>query len=373
MENKPTYRPKRYSLKYRGIRCLNCDHPLDVSDKYCPNCSQINSTKKVTFFDLINEFFATLISYDSKLRKTLSALIFNPGKISIDYINGKRLTYTNPFRFFLSITIIYFIIISFTGNFSDLDRFGTQNNDNVINFGSNKLVNWSGLSQNEKKNLQEALNNIPVDSVLEYKKKKDSLAMIAPKVYFDSVNKKNFTDRFFSKIDFFISGINEHKFYTYNEALDFLEITDSYENKASFGAAGSFLKISRQPGTFLGYLISKIPFIIFFFLPLFAVFIWLLYDKNHFNYMDHLIFGFHNQTMLILLLTIALLMNTIFNIDILWISVLLFLFYLYKAMKNFYNEGRIITIIKYTLLNVIFFSLAFFVTLFYSLAVTFTY
>ena len=53
----------RYELKFRGVECLNCGHPLDISDKYCPNCSQANSTKKLTIKDFIDEFFSGLILF----------------------------------------------------------------------------------------------------------------------------------------------------------------------------------------------------------------------------------------------------------------------------------------------------------------------
>ena len=94
--------PGRFKLQYRGVDCLNCGHPLDLSDKYCPNCSQANSTKKLTLLDFFEEFFSNYFSYDSKLWQTLAALLLKPGKITREYISGKRLSYTNPFRFLLS-------------------------------------------------------------------------------------------------------------------------------------------------------------------------------------------------------------------------------------------------------------------------------
>ena len=97
MDNLPdSWKKGRYRYKYRGTECLNCGHPLDVSDRFCPNCSQANSIKKPSLADFIIEFFSSLISYDSKLLNTLGALLLRPGKITRDYINGKRVRYTNP-------------------------------------------------------------------------------------------------------------------------------------------------------------------------------------------------------------------------------------------------------------------------------------
>jgi len=75
--------------------------------------------------DFFVEFFASLISYDSRLLKTLSSLLTKPGKITNDFINGKRVSYTNPFRFLLSLSIIYFLMLSYTTNLSFIDQYGT--------------------------------------------------------------------------------------------------------------------------------------------------------------------------------------------------------------------------------------------------------
>lgn len=356
-------------MAYRGIKCLNCAHPLDISDKFCPNCSQANTTKKLSFSDFFSEFFASIISYDSKLRKTLSSLVFRPGKISKDYIQGKRLTYTNPFRFLLSLAFIYFIMISFSSDFSGLNRMNMDENNNV-NFTDNNYIKWEGITDEER-----LYSNLIIDSIITLnRKKKDSILSSNPKSYFDSISKKKFLSRFFDKVDFFQSGISSHKFFTYEEALKFIGIKPSRENKNSFAMANSIIKIKNQPGTFISYLISKIPFIIFFFLPIFAVFIWLIYDKKRFTYMDHLIFGFHNQSMLMLLMITSLVLEIVFNkFDFLFITICIFLFYLYKAMRKFYEEKRFKTIMKFLFLNFTFFVLAFTVMLMYIFGIAFTY
>ena len=61
----------RYELKFRGTECTNCGHIIDISDKYCPKCGQANSTKKLVLKDFFDEFASSLITYESKLFKTL--------------------------------------------------------------------------------------------------------------------------------------------------------------------------------------------------------------------------------------------------------------------------------------------------------------
>lgn len=364
MKKKTKAGSELFSSNYRGEECLNCNHPLDRSDRYCPNCSQLNSTKKVTFKHLISEFFANLISYDSRFRKTLSILIFRPGRISKEYIQGKRLTYTNPFRFLLSLAIIYFIMLSFTSNLSELDRVNEPKDRNSVNFNELGVLAAEGRKNTNMTN---------IDSIRQNNRRLDSIRMLQPIIYFDSINKTNPMERFFAKIDLFRAGIEQNKFYTYDEALHTLKIESTFENKTAFSCARSIIKVSNQPGSFLNYLISKIPIIIFLFLPFFALFIWLIYNKKKYFYMDHLIFGFHNQAMFLLLLIVSLIIELIFKIELSGLFFLIFLIYLYKAMRNFYGQGRFKTVLKFIFLNSIFFILASFVMLMYSLVIVFIY
>ncbi|MBE0422986.1 MAG: hypothetical protein IBX66_03520 [Lutibacter sp.] len=44
--------------------------------------------------------------------------------------------------------------------------------------------------------------------------------------------------------------------------------------------------------------------------------------------------------------------------NVFWIFVLLFLVYIYKALRNFYGQKRFITIVKFILLNIYYLFLA---------------
>lgn len=72
-----------------------------------------------------------------------------------------------------------------------------------------------------------------------------------------------------------------------------------------------------------------------------------------------MIFTFHVQTTFFVVMALALLLDIIFDSNnFSGIVILLFLFYLYKAMRKFYRQGRFKTIVKFLFLNVIFFILA---------------
>lgn len=368
--NKPTLQQKgRFGLQYRGVECKNCGHPLDISDKYCPNCSQANSIKKLTLKEFFDEFFASLISYDSRLMKTLSALLTKPGKITRDFIKGKRVSYTNPFRFLLSLSIIYFLMLNFSGDFSKWDKYGVGNEKSIWQGDTLKFsVNNSNLDLTEGNLEQEELaKNIGSLNRLIDVSKRDSLIMSDPVSHFDALKKESLFPRFGGKREFFSTLVAKEKVTSFEELPEKYQIESTRENTAAFNAAISFSKMKRQPGTFLSSIVSKLPFAVFFFLPVFTFFLWLAYVRKKYTYIEHLIFSFHIQSLLFILLIVSFLVDAIFGFFSFPFFILIFTIYLFIAMWKFYEQGLVKTIVKYVFLNTIFITLALF-----SIALLFT-
>ena len=361
MTNKLAHSGKgRYKLNYRGTECLNCGHPLDMSDKYCPNCAQANSTKKITIKDYLDEFFGTIISYDSRLLRTLSTLLIQPGKITKSYIDGKRISYTNPFRFLLSLAIIYFLIINFSSNFSKYDKYGASDISDV----ESMVDEWNKNSTNDDiVQLSTKIDSIKKSAVYyeDYKEQKnvrDSAILLDPKANFKKIEQTSFFDRYSQKLTFFTTILEHDTIYDFQDLKNKYALPESFENKMAFNTSNGFLKFQKSPGSFLTALISKLPFVVFFFLPVFTVFIWLIYIRKKYSYTDHLIFSFHNTALLFILLIISYLINSIFETQTNKYFITIFSIYLFIAMRNFYGQGIFKTIVKYLFLNTIFFILA---------------
>ncbi len=352
------YNKKDVIYKYRGDHCLNCDLPLDKTDRYCPNCGQQNTTRKLNFGDLITEFFSGMFSYDSRFQRTLRVLLFKPGKISKDYINGKRVSYANPFRFYLSASIVFFLIAGISDRFEGVNLAEQDEGfrNDMVEIQKDSLL---------KSELQEIpilkKNNIPVDSIFN----KVSAKPEKVETYKDSYVLQKDLD----SMDFFTK--NGHKLNTFYKYYKEKRVTDSevalqelnYENSGwntwLYHKAIKFDLFYNNPKLFADYFINKLPFIIFFYLPVFALFIWLLYLRRPFNYMEHLIFAFHVQSTLFVLYIIGYSIDYMINSD--WgftLANTIFVFYLYKSMRNFYGQGRVKTILKFIILNIIFFILA---------------
>ena len=372
----------RYELKFRGNKCLNCGHPLDISDKYCPNCSQANSTKKLVLKDFFDEFLSNLVNYDSKLLRTLYALLIKPGTITKDYIAGKRVSYTNPFRFLLSLAFIYFLLFSYNNDLHELDKFNLEekiekNKDlnfsldpseiriDSLNGDQNIVVPLGQIDSLAKedpaisKNLKQLDSlNVFIQESIEKERKSDSLMMANPRQYFEELQKDE-NAGFSDKLEFFIAMIRSDSLSSFDEAKEKYGIAPTLGNKMSFNSSKSLLKALAQPGTWLNDTISRLPFVVFFFLPIFTIFIWVVYIRKNYTYTDHLIFSFHNQSLLFILLILSLIVDNIFGTVSAGLFLLVFGVYLYKAMRNFYGQGRFKTIVKYIFLNTVFAFLAF--------------
>ncbi|SFR32096.1 Protein of unknown function [Robiginitalea myxolifaciens] len=380
LENKPVRKASRYQLKFRGTECLNCGHPLDLSDRFCPQCGQANSVKKLGMKDFVEEFFGSIIDYDSRLIRTMSALVLRPGRITLDYVKGRRISYTNPFRFLLSLAVIYFLLLSIGGDFGELDRLNLD--DKVSTAESDftfTLENTDNLPEEIPAEARAVMDSLgrkdSLNLIQQYaaeQRRKDSLLIANPKAYFDQVE-GGMLGRLSTKAKAFYNLTHKDTIYTFEEATEKYKLEDTGENKVSFGLAKSLTRALKQPGNFLDDLIAKLPFATFFFLPVFAVFVYLVYIRKNYTYTDNLVFCFHNQALFFILLIVSFLIDSIFGIDSAWFFLLAFCIYLYKAMRNFYKQGRFKTILKYLFLNTVFVILAWVSAITLLLASVFTY
>ena len=374
---KPVKYTGRKAVKYRASECLNCGHPMELTDVYCSYCAQMNSTKKLTVGDFFEELFSSIINYDSRFRTSIKTLLLKPGVMSREFIQGKRMKYVNPFRFYLSISILFFVILGLIANFEDVNfnnpadaiEQGIDNGLANITVDGVKVANVAELDSILKANETDI---VTLDSLIkqQYRKKKqlDSARTYAdhylPEVAYDTMS---FFNAMYKRGKLYSEFNQQTGIKSPRRGLDSLNHENTTYHRWIYRKAIDAENLTQEgPGEILGYFLKQLPFVIFFFIPIFALFVWLVYIRRKYSYTDHMVFLFHTQTMFFVLYGIALLIDTIieaFNPEnesgiATGIATLVFLFYLYKAMRNFYKQGRIKTIVKFLILNSVFFILA---------------
>ena len=92
-------------------RCKNCDAVL--LGRFCANCSQAADVHVPTTLELAHDLLEGLTHSDSRLWRTLTTLWFKPGKLTEEFVAGRRVAYLPPFRLYLILSIIFFLMTSF--------------------------------------------------------------------------------------------------------------------------------------------------------------------------------------------------------------------------------------------------------------------
>lgn len=337
---------------YRGTKCLNCNTPLDISEKYCHHCGQLNSTKKITLSDFIEEFFSNFYAYDSKLRNSLISIFTKPGILAKRYNAGQRSTFANPFRLFLSISIILFITI----NLTEGDQPRTSKTTNVEKTKSDSLIVTTNLvGKIEKRKVK----NLHVDSI-----------------YTKKIITENCTE-FFNLYKFtiltFRNSYLKHPTKSVSETLIELGFEDTKTNHFLFSKAKSF-KTNDIKTEMFDYFYEKLPFLIFISLPIITIIFWLVFYKKELNYTEHLVFVYTFYTFLFICLILTTLFEVIsLNVSNFLASLLFFLvfpYYLYKSLRNFYQLSRWKTLFKLVILHPLFvfiLIIAFFILFFFGI------
>lgn len=91
--------------------CANCGASLQ--GKYCHVCGQSGHIHR-SLLHMFEEVLHGLFHFDTKAWRTIPALIFRPGKLTKEYIEGKRTSYVSPLALFLFLIFLMFFVFSFT-------------------------------------------------------------------------------------------------------------------------------------------------------------------------------------------------------------------------------------------------------------------
>lgn len=87
--------------------CLNCDQPFgSPRPRYCPACGQETNVKPPTLREFAQQFGGSYIAVEGALWRTLRLLLLQPGRITLEYLAGRRRRYVLPLRLYLTISVV---------------------------------------------------------------------------------------------------------------------------------------------------------------------------------------------------------------------------------------------------------------------------
>lgn len=247
--------------------CHNCG--AVVGGKFCAACGQETTLHVASAREFLHEFIGHYIALEGKLWKTLALLLFRPGKLTTEYVAGRRARYVQPLRIYLTFSILFFA---------------------VLKYGPNELMKSEPADR-------------PVAS-----------ASQAPTADTARVSTK-------------IGTINP-----------------AWEAKVKRIAAlpqGEALALLKT--TFFAY----VPYAMFCLMPVFALYLKLLYLRSRRSYGEHMLFALHTNAFAFLLL------GVIQGVPGTWVNIALLawlLAYLPLAMQRVYGGGKLLTGVRWLVL-----------------------
>jgi len=325
-------------METKFTTCKNCEQEHEEGFEFCPHCGQKTNedlTVGVLFYNTISNYF----SFDARFFKSFIPLMIKPGILAKRFIEGKRLLYLHPAQLYLFISVVFFFLFSIASrdfiNKTDTVIEEGFKNEKILDTLKTKAIDSAAIAKMiaPLKNAKiTGMSNEEVqtlDSIITANSNIDNIPNID--LGFDS-----------KKLDSLIA-INAPE----NEQLKAMGMKDD---------AGLFarrfykqvLKIYNQSGKgIIQAFLDSIPISIFILLPIFALILKLFFWKKG-RFAHHLVFSFYYYSFLFTVFTIILLSELIFGIPdwLDWLIVFSTFFYLFFAIKNFYEQGYFLSFFK---------------------------
>ncbi len=333
-----------YKYRQKSDHCLNCGYSLEREENYCPNCGQENDQKVKPLGVFIKDFILEIVALDTRLFRSVKPFLFRPGRLTRLYLQGKRKDYIPPIRLYLIVSFFYFFLFSlFVTNQAEF-----MDKDSGIKSLREQIL------EEDKKNKALAEKSVP-DST----KDKQSPKVVPDTLAQDSTQTKSSkkeVKKYRVNVTAFGYDVDEIVRLSVLKGMDEEEILDSLAlapNLVNRVMIQQTLKLSgATPKEIIKRFFDEIPIVMFFLIPMFALFLRILYFRR--RYVMHLIFALHLHSFYFLAFGLIILWVNLLNFGEGWFSGILSLvliFYTYKSFRNVYEQSRLLTLFKLWLLS----------------------
>lgn len=326
--------------------------------RFCQVCGQENIEPKESFWHLVTHFMYDITHFDGKFFSTLKYLLFKPGFLSHEYLRGRRASYLHPIRMYVFTSAFFFLIF-----------FSMNKDEDVVKMSETETSAASVIKNLERRKgkLQKELNDSMSDMmrkpILKSIQMMDSdIAMVRK----DTTNKNKLKTEGGSFNIFSISSNNvayknQATYDSVQKQLPPAKRDNFIERKLAKQTIHLKEKYKGNSKAIWGAIADKakhlFPQMLFVSLPLFALMLQLLYARRrNFFYVNHVVYTIHLYCATFIIILLGILTDSIFAMlgaeehDLVGgMFTLAAFFYWYKAMRNFYEQRRAKTVLKYML------------------------
>jgi hypothetical protein len=99
------------TLHQAASECPNCG--AAVSGNFCHACGQETVLHPPSTREFVHEFIGHYVALEGRLWKSLGLLLFRPGRLTLEYIKGRRVRYVQPLRLYLTFSLIFFAVLKY--------------------------------------------------------------------------------------------------------------------------------------------------------------------------------------------------------------------------------------------------------------------
>jgi len=92
-----------------GETCHNCHAP--VSTAFCGACGQKAAVHVASTHEFLHHFIGHYVAAEGKLWRTLGWLFAKPGRLTVEYIRGRRGQFIDPLRLLLTMSLLAFLVM----------------------------------------------------------------------------------------------------------------------------------------------------------------------------------------------------------------------------------------------------------------------
>lgn len=326
--------------------CLNCG--TIVQGHYCHHCGQENVVPHETFWHMVKHFLYDITHFDSKFFDSMRYLLLKPGFLPLEYTRGRRASYLNPVKKYVFTSAVFFIIFFALLNTKDAVKMNLDSpvsaEDRLayIRKGESELVKNPA---NEK--WQQGLRMLKDSARIVTQK--DLISLWSDFDYINLSDRSYQTRTEYDSVQKSLPSGQRDNLLIRAIQYQNLKLKEKYRNDPQAGT-------SKLVDVFL----HKLPYLLFFSLPLFALVLKLLYiRRKNYYYADHGIFSIYHYIFSFILLLLVFgfdkLSNLTASVFFEIVTMILFLYggvYLYLSMKRFYGQGYWKTFFKFLLLNI---------------------
>ena len=274
--------------------CDNCG--ATVTGRYCAACGQRLEPPVHSLWHFSTVAVEDVTHADSRLWRTLGALLFRPGYLTREFLAGRRARYLPPVRLYLVISVAFFLWASATHEV--------------------RVVQFSEPDHGPPKTVL-----APLDE--------ETFGALLP-----GESAEHHAERVCS------SGVN---------------YDGPWRERIQPAAHRACVRLVLDKGRSLPEVfMHNVPRALFIFLPLLAGVMMLMYWQPRHYYVEHLLLFVHNHAFLFLLLLLAALVSALLKPLAGWISAAVTLYiawYAYRSMRVVYGQGRALTLGKLVLLS----------------------